>query len=320
LDGDHLDLTYRDRDAWPSLTPAGSLKSFAFDIGDPVAGPTVLLGLVTKVEGEDLDWRHSVDPVHHHGTDQFRVIMGGEWMLAGKPMAAGAYGFQEAGWVYQEHPIHGGPVWTLTMMADRRGARATLKLEKDLTTVIEGGELGAAYGAPVESEPYPHPAGDKGLAAVATTLGPCERGYLSGRLADLGANDTPQAVTAVLGDEKAGPVVHVLKAAPNETVAPACIYPTELVLSVVAGSCRVGATEYQAGDIRVQGADARMDAVVAGPDGVQAVLVVADRRASPSVDGAAPDWMNEARGVLRGLEPVPGGVAGHRRRAAAARS
>lgn len=317
LDGDHLDLTFRDRDSWPNLTPTGSLKSLAFDMGDPVAGPTILLGLMTKVDGEDLDWKHTIDPVHHHGTDQFRVVVGGEWVLAGKPMQAGVYGFQEAGWVYQEHPVHGGPVWTLLMMGDRRGARATLKLKKDLATVIDGGDMGEAFGAPVADAPYPHPAGDKGIAAVATTLGPCERGYLSGRLADLGTDGKPAAVTGVLGDETAGPVVHALKAEPNQTVAPACVYPTELVLLVVGGSCRVGASTYQVGDLRVQQADTRLEPIVAGPDGAEVVLIVADRRAAPTLDSAAatPAWMGDVKRVVSALDPAPGGVHGHRLRA-----
>ncbi|WP_242127407.1 hypothetical protein [Sphingobium sp. Sx8-8] len=317
LDGDHLDLSYRDRDAWPDMTPKGSVKSFAFDIGDPEAGPTVLLGLMTKVEGEDLDWKHSVDPVHHHGTDQFRMVAGGEWTVAGKSMPAGTYGFQEAGWVYQEHPVHGGPVWTLLIMGDRRGSRSILRFKKDMATVIDGGEVGEAFGQPVEGEPYPHPAGDKGIAAVATTLGPCERGYLSGQVGDLGRNGKPETMTGILGDATVGPAVHVLNTKANQTIIPACVYPTELVLLVVGGACRVGDVEYSAGDMRVQRADVALDTVVAGPDGAEVLVVVGDRRAQPKLASAvaAPAWMGDVQRVLSALDPVPGGIKGHRLRA-----
>jgi len=35
LDRDHLDVSFRAKDAWPSMTPAGSIKYYAFGIGDP---------------------------------------------------------------------------------------------------------------------------------------------------------------------------------------------------------------------------------------------------------------------------------------------
>ena len=44
LDGDHLDITFRAEEAWPSMTPAGSIKYHAFGIGDPQSGPVVQLG------------------------------------------------------------------------------------------------------------------------------------------------------------------------------------------------------------------------------------------------------------------------------------
>src|SRR5271163_5224893 len=99
-----IDISYRDPGAWPDMTPGGTIKALTFDFGDPVAGPSVQLGLIRPMEGETLDWKHGRDPVHHHGSDQFRVISGGEWDLAGRTISAGGYAFQEAGWVYQEHP------------------------------------------------------------------------------------------------------------------------------------------------------------------------------------------------------------------------
>jgi hypothetical protein len=308
LQGDHLDLSYRDPAAWPSLTPGGSIRSFTFDFGDPTAGPSVQLGLMTPVEGEALDWKHAIDPVHHHGSDQFRVISGGEWNLAGKPITAGGYAFQESGWVYQEHPGPGGAAWVALVMGDRRGTPSTLRFARDRDTLFAAG---ADYGEPPPgSPPYPHPAGPKGIAAIATTAGFCEKGYLLGTIADLAEDETAPTMTGLLGDATVGPVVHLLKSGSNDAAIPACTYPTELLLIVVRGSCRVGPTEYRGGDLRVQQADAAMEPLVGGPDGLEAVLIVADRRARPvpTANAAPPDWMFDADSVLRDLSPMPGGT------------
>src|SRR5271154_2235842 len=145
LRGDHLDFSFRNRDVWPVLSPQGSLRSVTFELGDPVSGPSIQLGLITHVAEEVLDWKHSIDPVHHHGSDQFRVTIDGEWNVANKPTPAGNFTFQESGWVYQEHPGTGGSAWILLMVADRRGLPAVLKFDRDRETIFQAGE---EYGVP----------------------------------------------------------------------------------------------------------------------------------------------------------------------------
>ena len=318
LVGDHLDLSYRTPTAWPALTPKGSIRSYAIDLGDEEAGPSVQLGLITPVADEALDWKHSIDPVHFHGSDQFRVISGGEWMLGGRSIPAGGYAFQEAGWVYQEHPPTGAALMAL-VMGDRRGASATLKLARDRDTIFAAG---AEYGEPLlRGEPYPHPAGPGGIAAIATSVGPCDRGYRLGMLASLEPNaDGPGVLTGVLGDEQVGPVVHLLKSEPEAMVLPPCSYATELFIAIVKGSCRIGTQTYLAGDLRIQRSGAALQELQAGPEGLEAVIVAADRRAaSEMVQGhTAPKWLAQLDDVLSDLSPVPGGARAQRERATAA--
>ena len=109
LDGDHLDISFRAKDAWPCMTPAGSIRYHTFGIGDPQSGPVVQLGLITTLADEPLDWRHVVDPPQFHGTDQFRVLIGGECDVASRPLHAGGFVFQEAGKVYRAHPASDHP-------------------------------------------------------------------------------------------------------------------------------------------------------------------------------------------------------------------
>lgn len=283
-------LSYRDEESWPTMTPGGSIKNFTFGLGDPVTGPIVQLGLVTRQSSEPLDWKHVVDPPHFHGSDQFRVLAGGRWSLAGQPLATGEFAFQEAGRVYREHPDGDDPAWILLIIGDRRGSSPTVVREEDRSTVIDTGN---ALDRPVDAADYAHPAGPRGLPAVATTGGSMSRGYLRGRIADVAAG----ALSGVLGDARSGPVVHVLHVEPHAVV-PAHVAATEQFLAVISGSCSIDDAEHRGGDMRVQPAGVSMPEVVAGPDGVELTLVVADRRARRSllpVDVLEPSWWTDGR-------------------------
>ncbi|ETB35873.1 hypothetical protein N602_25755 [Mycobacterium avium subsp. hominissuis 10-5606] len=274
IEGDHLDLSYRAEDTWPSMTPAGSIKNYTFGIGDPQAGPLVQLGLVTSKPEEPLDWRHVVDPPHFHGSDQFRVLAGGEWNVGGRPLHTGDFMFQEAGKVYREHPASDDPAWIVLVIGDRRGALPTIMAEADKETLIDGGENFRA----AEAENYAHPAGPKGIADIDTSEGRCTRGYLSGSVSALAAG---VPLEATFGDSEVGPSVRLVHAIPGETIAAPRVCGTEQFLVITGGSVTIGSDEYLPGDMRVQRADELMPALVAGPGGCQLTLVVADRRHQP---------------------------------------
>lgn len=312
--GDHLDISYNDPESWPKLTPSGSIRAFVFHVGDPEAGPCVQLGLIRPVEGETLDWRHSIDPLHHHGSDQFRAIVTGNWNLAGRPLAQGDYAFQESGIVYQEHPGPSGAASIMLLMGDRRGNQATIARKQDEDRIFEYDEI---YGAPKADQAYPHPAGDRGIAAVNTTAGRCNNGYLRGAIEALEGGERG-ALTGVLGDHTSGPAVHVIHGRPGETVMPSAIWPTEVVMLIVAGSVELSARTYGAGELRVQQSDAAMGAIVAGGAGAELVFIVADRRAEPTLASPAdtlPSWLTATARVTANLQPAAGGPQTASRRA-----
>lgn len=274
LEGDHLNISYRAQDTWPSMTPAGSIKNYTFGIGDPQAGPLVQLGLVTSMPEEPLDWRHVVDPPHFHGSDQFRVLAGGEWNVGGRPLHAGDYMFQEAGKVYREHPASADPAWIVLVIGDRRGALPTIMAEADRQTLIDGGDNFRA----ADAEHYAHPAGPQGMPAVETSAGGCSRGYLQGSVAALAAG-TP--LRGVFGDAEAGPSVQLIHATADETIRPESVCGTEQFLLVTGGKLTIGSDDYLPGDMRVQRADDPMPALIAGAEGCKLTVVVADRRHQP---------------------------------------
>jgi hypothetical protein len=303
--GDHIDFSFHTAHGeWPSYTPMGSIAAQVFSLGDPASGPFVSLGAIRDVEGEDLDWAHTVDPMHFHGSDQFRLLVGGAWVLAREPMEPGQYGFQEAGRVYQEHPGPGGNGWIFLVYGDRRGMPATLTLEDDRARLADAPEI--AGNGIADGGEYPHPAGPKGVPAIRTTAGGTERGYVRGAFADttswrsIASDD--HMLSGVWGDTVSGPVVYLLTSGPDRVVVPASSYSTEVTLVIARGSCRVGDDEYIAGDLRVQAAGTPFGPVVGGSDGVDAVLMIADRRATPTLvdphDSAAGAWKDTAESML----------------------
>lgn len=301
MDRDHLDVSYRNPETWPNLTPLGSIKSFSFEMGDPQVGPVVQLGLITPRDEEPLDWAHSIDPPHFHGSDQFRVIVGGQWQLASHTLEAGDIAFQESGLRYREHPGEGDSAWMVLVVGDRRGLQPTILRRADQEQLFDFGT--DDYKPAGEDEDYPHPAGPGGVAAVATTIGPCERGYLKARLAaipDGQAESGVAALTGVWGDPGAGPVAHGFHAAAKRRISPASHCDTERLLIVTAGSCRVGEKEYFAGDMRIQGAETAMPEMVSGAEGLDAVIVVADRRARTATTDEGidlPQWLRQVPAV-----------------------
>jgi hypothetical protein len=306
LDGDHLDLSFHRRDDWPKL-PWESIRGVGMKIGDPRVGPSISLACVTPMESEPLDWEHTIDPMHFHGTDQFRLLLRGGWVTTRHPFAESEFGFQDSGWVYQEHP-EGEQSWLVLAYGDRRGEAATLTLAQDRAALLSDGADNIA-GAPVANDgrEYPHPAGPKGLARIATTSGATERGHLWGSFADCATwptVGTSQVFAGLWGDETAGPMVALVRAAAGTVAVPACSYHTEVLVAVSGGSCQIGTSTYGAGDLRVQREGSAMETIIAGPDGVEVTLLLGDRRAaadavSPGDGSAWATWLGETYDRLR---------------------
>src|SRR3546814_19312370 len=87
------------------------------------------------------------------------------------------------------------------------------------------------------------------------------------------------ALSGVLGDEHAGPAVHVIHGAAGERIVPPARWSTEIVTLVVKGSATIDGKPYGAGELRIQREDTPLGALIAGANGVEPVPVVAARRA-----------------------------------------
>jgi len=282
LEGDHLDLSFRETSAWTKVGPGeGMPPSLFVNLGDPVSGPDIHLAAV-PAPPEDF-WL----PTHYHGTDQFRAIIRGRWNLQRKQLEAGDFGYQISGVPYREGPGSApDELWMFAVHGEWRGARST-KTRNDGIEVPEIGE--DQLDRYVDSPDYWDnvPGGSKGIVGLASTLGGAAGGFSWGSFDDgAGWQELSPGVSVTAGllsDRAAGPIILTLRSEAGRTVVPSAGYDTEIVLAIVRGSCRVGDRTYIDGEVRIQKAGTVMDTIIAGADGLDAVLMIADRRCHPQI-------------------------------------
>jgi hypothetical protein len=312
LDGDHLDLSFARSQGWPKVGPGeGMPPSLWLSVGDPVSGPAVQLGVCAPVP--QTLWLDT----HYHGSDQFRATLQGDFQLQRKRMVARDFGFQMSGLPYREGLVGGGnDLWMFAVQGDRRGARATLT-RNDGTFVL--GEIGEdQLDRPVASPDDPYwrdlPGGSRGVAALATRPAVIRGGFAWGRFGDtqdwLSLADGVVASAGVLGHGVTGPVVLAIQCDAGQVAVPAGCAATELVIAVVRGRCEIGGQHYTVGDVRVQKAHAPLAGVVAGPEGLDCVLLIADRRGIPRMPGGAPGSRSWFSGVASIVDELVAGTKG----------
>jgi hypothetical protein len=113
----------------------------------------------------------------------------------------------------------------------------------------------------------------------------------------------------IAGEPECGPVLVFLDGAAGCEVVPARALGTETIVAPVTGSVDAAGTTLAQGDVRLEEAGVEQPALVAGPDGAQLVLIIADRRAlssalaDGSVSGAVGAALSEALPKLLGELP-----------------
>lgn len=122
---------------------------------------------------------------------------------------------------------------------------------------------------------------------MSTTLG------TSGALYEWGSFDDTEtwrplaedvvATSGLFGLVESGPILFTIHAGSGRTVVPSARFGTETVYAVIRGSAVIDGRRYEAGDLRIQNTGAALGEVVSGPDGLDMVFVVADRREQPEL-------------------------------------
>jgi hypothetical protein len=270
VDG-HVDATYTDRTGWSDDMGAQVL---AIMMGDERCGPFVVLSYV-----EPSDEQMPLSFAHAHASDNWRISVRGTTNMGHDTYEQGQFRFHDGGVPYASDNFAWGPDggYGIIMFADRRGFAirpVKAKIAERLAPQQEA--AGALLGIDMQ-DPCP------GAPAIRTTMGPTERAHLDGGFDTSSDWDeiSPgvRMAVGIAGERDCGPVLVFLDCAPGREALPPRSIGTEAIVAPVSGSIDAAGTTLAHGDVRVEEADVDHPALVAGPDGVQLVVIFADRRA-----------------------------------------
>jgi hypothetical protein len=276
VDG-HVDASYTDRSGWSEDLGA---KILPMMVGDDHCGPFVVLSYVEPSEEQmPLSFAHS------HASDNWRISVRGTTNMGHDTYEQGQFRFHDGGVPYASDNFAWGPDggYGIIMFADRRGFAIRPVKAEIAERVTPAQEAAGAFLGIDMQDPCP------GAPAIATTMGPTSRAHLDGGFdtSDRWDEIAPgvRMAAGLAGEPACGPVLVFLDCAAGCEALPTRRIGTETIVAPVTGSVVAAGSTLAQGDVRLEQADVEHPAVVAGPDGVQLVLVVADRRALRSALG-----------------------------------
>jgi hypothetical protein len=276
VDG-HVDATYTDRSGWSEDLGA---KILPIMVGDDHCGPFVVLSYVEPSEEQ-----MPLSFAHAHASDNWRISVRGTTNMGRDTYEQGQFRFHDGGVPYASDNFAWGPDsgYGIIMFADRRGfAIRPVKAEIAERVTPAQQAAGAFLGIDMQ-DPCP------GAPAIATTMGPTSRAHLDGGFdtSDQWDEIAPgvRMAAGLAGEPACGPVLVFLDCAAGCEALPTRRIETETIVAPLTGSVVAAGTTLAQGDVRVEQANVEHPALVAGPDGAQLVVIVADRRALRSALG-----------------------------------
>lgn len=287
VDG-HVDATFTDRTGWSQDLGATILPMM---VGDERCGPFVVLSYV-----EPTDEMMPLSFAHAHASDNWRISVRGTTNMGRDTYEQGQFRFHDGGVPYASDNFAWGPDggYGIIMFADRRGFAIRPVKAEVAAKVVPGQEAaGALLGIDMQ-DPCP------GAPAIATTMGPTTRAHLDGGFDTSGEWDEiapgVRMAAGVAGEPERGPVLVFLDCAAGTEAVPVHALGTEVIVAPVNGSVDAAGTTLAQGDVRLEEAGVEQPALVAGADGAQLVLIVADRRALGAAldDGTLPGPLGAA--------------------------
>ncbi|MBB5138410.1 hypothetical protein HNP84_008164 [Thermocatellispora tengchongensis] len=296
--GDHVGLSFRATDRWTvpedlrssARTADTPFDSTALLLGDAVRGP-VLLFLAVQPGFTPPD-----APAHGHASDNFRLSLRGVLPMGPESYGEGEFRFQRGWKPYPSDNYAHGPEggWTVLCFADRRGMRVR-HVSPDAPSHSAGDAKLADWLGVKGDLTSDDPADTAGPSALATTLGVFRKPFLNGSYAESDewprVDETTRTVGALMGDPECGPVIIVSTTSAGGCASGGLTAGTEVFHLVVRGSCTIGGVDHVAGDMRVQRPGAHMGPIIAGPEGVDELIVLGDRRnAVPSLPETLRGW------------------------------
>ncbi|MGD9797345.1 MAG: hypothetical protein AB7H43_02160 [Acidimicrobiia bacterium] len=302
LPSDEFDLSF----GKPPLNERSGMPVLV-GIGDPVAGPLVGLFFDAPSTPEQLAGPTDLTPAHSHPCDNFRVVMKGELWVGRDRYHHGEFRLQRSGRPYGSDgdAPHVEGNWRVIFFADRRGHRVR----------PTNPELRAQYSSPEaiamtkqhygDLLPVILPDEDDGVDGLVTTVDKTfsRMGHVDGSFEEASTwrdfGDGRRVAVSLLGVHDVGPVVILQRTPAGAVATPAGTLGSDLFRCVIAGSHTRAGEPVVMGDMRFQAGGTPWEAVVAGPDGLDELLIVGDRTgAAMSADGPGAEWASALAATL----------------------
>jgi hypothetical protein len=282
------DLSCGNPSGWPIRL--GDMANTSVKFGDDVDGP--IFGPVVCQPGTVGD--HA--PAHAHASDNFRIILRGTFKMGPETYGPGEFRFQQGWKPYPGEDIVGDDgIWMAVLMANRRGFRARYVNDAPPHEVEMHRYLAATYELKGDAWYSDDPDDTAGPSAIVTNIGGTRSGKINGSFNEShswpASHPGTRALVSLLGEPACGPVVLLTSTEPGGVVTPRCRFGTEVFRMIVNGSCEIDGRPYVTGDMRVDRAGAWSERIVAGPEGLQQVFIIGDRRfANPALESARDDF------------------------------
>ena len=312
VSGDVVDLSFR--------RPPLSDKSGApvlLGIGDPVAGPLIGLFFDAPSTPEQLAGPPDLTPAHGHPCDNFRVVMVGELWVGQERYHPGEFRLQRSGRPYGRDgdAPHVDGNWRIIFFSDRRGhrVRPTNPELRAQSASPEALRRTRDYYGDLLPEILPDE--DDGVDGLVTTIAmPFSRvGHIDGSYSDAAAWEplgSGRAAVSLLGVHDVGPVVILQRTPAGRTATPAMRFGSDVFRAVIGGSYLRSGDVVEMGETLTRAPGLGWEEVVAGPAGLDELIVIGDRRGSdPEVLTGASDWAADLSAILARLRAELPGLA-----------
>jgi hypothetical protein len=276
-----------------------------------VSGPLVGLFFDAPSTPEQLAGPPDLTPAHSHPCDNFRIVMKGELWVGRERYHHGELRLQRSGRPYGSDgdapDVEGN--WRVIVFCDRRGHRVRptnpgMRAQSSRPEVIARTKERFGDVLPVILDDA-----DDGVDGLVTTIDKpfSKLGHIDGSFGDSGdwlpVGDGARAAVSLLSEHETGPVVILQRTPAGHLATPGATFASDVFRCVIAGSHERDGATVEMGDTRFQAAGVPWEAVTAGPDGLDELLIVGDRTgAVPDVRGAG-GWASDLGAILDGLRP-----------------
>ena len=291
LGAERVELSFRE----PPLSERSAMPVLV-GMGDPEAGPLVGLFYDDPSTPEQLAGPPDLAPAHSHPCDNFRVVMKGELIVGQERYHHGEFRLQRSGRPYGRDgdAPHQEGNWRIIFFADRRGHRVrptNQELRREYASPEAIARTKERFG---ELLPVVLPDEDDGVDGLVTTIDkPFSRlGHIDASFEEAegweAVGDGRRVSVSLMGPHDLGPVVILQRTAAGRLATPSMTVSADTFRCVISGSYRRGDREAEMGDMQLYPPGNPWEEVVAGPHGLDEVIIIGDRRGLCKADRGPP--------------------------------